>query len=80
MYPKLQMGVYILSPILTQDYFSDYELLFCESNAKTLHFSCFGLRAMRIYGVSVVYFPFMHLFGRPRYVGVVYLYLCAEGK
>ena len=33
---------------------------------------------MQIDGISVVYFQFMHLLGRPRYVGDVYLYLCTE--
>ena len=39
---------------------------------------CFRFRAMRIYGVSVVYFQFTHLLGKPRYMGDMYLYLCTE--
>ena len=40
--------------------------------------TCFGFRAMRIDGVSVVYFQFTHLLDRPRYVEDMYLYLCTE--
>ena len=50
----------------------------CVSNANPLNFTCFGFRAMRIDGVSVVYFIFSHLLGRSHYVGDVYLYLCTE--
>ena len=39
---------------------------------------CFGFRAMRIDGISLVYFRFTHLLGRSRYVGDVYLYLCTK--
>ena len=39
---------------------------------------CFGFRAIRIDGVSVIYFLFTHLLGRPCYAGDVYLYLCTE--
>ena len=44
------------------------------SNANPMHFAYFGLRAMRIDGISVIYFQFMHLLSRPHYVGDVYLY------
>ena len=40
--------------------------------------TCFGFRATRADGVSVVYFRFTHLLNRPRYVGDVYLYLYNE--
>ena len=43
-------------------------------NANLLHFTCFGFRTMQVDGISVIYFRFMHLLGRPRNVSDVYLY------
>ena len=40
--------------------------------------TCFVFRVMRIDDISVAYFRFAHLFGRPRYVGNVYLHFCTE--
>ena len=40
--------------------------------------TCFGLRAMRIHGVSVVYYRVTHLFGRLHYVGGICIYALKE--
>ena len=46
----------------------------CVFNANPLHFMCFGFRAMRIDHLSVVFFRFTRILGRPSYVNDVYLY------
>ena len=53
-------------------------LFVCLCVRETDRQKCFGFSAVRIYGVSVVYFLFTHLLGKPRYLGDVYLYLCTE--
>ena len=44
----------------------------CVSNANPLYCTCFVFRAMRIHGVSVIYFRFTHLLGGSRYKGNVH--------
>ena len=49
----------------------------CVFNVNPLQFTRIGFRAMRIHGVSMVYFRFTHLLGRPQYAGEVSV-LCVK--
>ena len=49
---------------------------YCVSSASPLCFTCFRFWTTRIDGISMIYFRFSHLLGRPHYMGDVYLSLC----